>query len=110
MPSILATTSDFSLANCTFWDKRLNYQGFAVELLAMQFAAGLHSRVDILEDHKGLTPHPDILLGNDLRNKSVLTSRISPYSSKRLKRVSLSSSIGTFSLRLLTYKVLLGAC
>lgn len=35
----------------------------------MKFSFGLHSRVDIPIDDKGLAPHPDIFFGHDLDNK-----------------------------------------
>jgi hypothetical protein len=61
---------------------------------------GLHGRVDILKDDERLSPHSNITLSYDLHDIP-LTSIIYPYSSKFVNKVSLSSSMGTFSLRLL---------
>lgn len=69
---------------------------------------GLHCRVDVFEDQKRLSSHSNVTLGDDLIYTS-LTSMISPYYSKTLKRVSFSSSMGTFSFKLLIYIVLFGA-
>jgi hypothetical protein len=61
---------------------------------------GLHGGVDVAEDEEGLSTHADVAFGDDLGGLP-LTSMISPYSSKIEKSVSLSSSIATFSFRLL---------
>jgi hypothetical protein len=47
-------------------DKETLYHGFAIELLSIELSFGLHGRVDVSIDDKGLASHANVFFCDDL--------------------------------------------